>query len=650
MSVGRRLLLGTAALVALRLLLSAGRPGPVILVDEIGYLTNARVLAGGVPAELLTTPFYHGGYSLLIAPLVALFDDPVTVYRLALVVNALLAAALFPLLYLLLTRGFRVAPRLALWPALAAAAYPAVTPTTGAAMSENLLFPLTAAWLLAFARLLDSRAGRAQPAWAGAFGFAAALLWATHGRMVVAVVLTAGALLVLGVRRRLALSGVVAGGGALAVGLLGARALNTHLVEENYGGRDLDEARTRLEAISNLDDLVTIGGNLVGQTWYLLVATLGLGLVLLLPRARRGLLRTARGRAGTTAALLVMLLLTTLGLIAVSALSFPDIERPDQLVYGRYVEVVAPPLIALGLVAIALGRGSGLVRPVVAILLGTSTVVAVLRTGLHAPATPSFWNVMSLPVRTDGLGAASLFAAGVAACACAAALLWLARRRPELLAPLVLLMLVPTTAFAERQLLQRSATVYPSGWASIGDALSGRGVDRIAFDRRRATFDGQFIYPWFAKDAVVVSSTRAVPAERFVVSSEGWSREHPTLGATAIWKDPARDQALWRIAPPHREARAIQSCLRSAGVPTAPAGEDPRGAATLTLVPRAARPGRLMVFSTRVAASVYAAQVRRLVEAADPGGRTAVALREHAVVVAPEGLARSPGESLLRCL
>ena len=127
-----------------------------MLVDEVAYLTNARVLAGGTSGALLDTPFYRGGYSLVLAPLMTVLDDPVAVYHLALAINVVLAASLFPLLYLLLMRCFRVASGAALACAFAGAAYPSLTATSGATMSENLLLPLTVVWLLGFGALLDA--------------------------------------------------------------------------------------------------------------------------------------------------------------------------------------------------------------------------------------------------------------------------------------------------------------------------------------------------------------------------------------------------------------------------------------------------------------------------------------------------------------
>ena len=90
-SVRRVLILGTVALLLVRMALALVRPGPVLLSDEIGYLTNARVLGGGTGADLLKTSFYEAGYSLVLVPVVGLAHDPEVAYRLAIVVNALLA-------------------------------------------------------------------------------------------------------------------------------------------------------------------------------------------------------------------------------------------------------------------------------------------------------------------------------------------------------------------------------------------------------------------------------------------------------------------------------------------------------------------------------------------------------------------------------
>src|SRR3954470_7752359 len=209
-SARNRLLAGTFVLFSARLILSLIRTGPVLVADETGYLTNARVLAGGLAGQLEQAPFYRAGYSLLIAPLVEL-GSPSFAYHLVLVLNAALAASVFPLLYLLLTRFGGVRREPALWAALGGAVYPALTVLSQVAMSENALFPLVVVWLIAFAGVLAEDRRRSEVAWAAGLGAATGALWAVHNRMTVAVALAVVGLIWLTWRRRLRPAALAAG-------------------------------------------------------------------------------------------------------------------------------------------------------------------------------------------------------------------------------------------------------------------------------------------------------------------------------------------------------------------------------------------------------------------------------------------------------
>ena len=91
--VRRQVLAGTIVFFVVRLALSGFRAGPLLVADEAGYLTNARVLMGGVPGQMTIAPFYRGGYSLLLAPLSRWLDVSSVTYHLILAVNALLATS-----------------------------------------------------------------------------------------------------------------------------------------------------------------------------------------------------------------------------------------------------------------------------------------------------------------------------------------------------------------------------------------------------------------------------------------------------------------------------------------------------------------------------------------------------------------------------
>ncbi|MDX6676916.1 MAG: hypothetical protein QOE31_968, partial [Solirubrobacteraceae bacterium] len=461
----RVLLVGTALLLGLRLAISLARSGPVIMADEAGYLLNARILAGGMPGEMGSSPFYRGGYSLLVAPILSLGGDPVLSYHAVLALNAVLAASLVPLLYVLLTRCFDVAPPAAAWSALAGAAYPSVTALSQVALSENALFALTAAWLLVVGLLLRAPTAGHALRWSAAAGLCAAALWTVHGRMVVAVVLTALVLVVAAAQRRIGRAAAAAGLAVLAGGMLAGRLLNDWLIATNYDGRAIDELRGALTPLRHVDGILAVLRNLVGQGWYLLTATLGVVVLLVAGVAPRALarLRARRGEPGDL--VLVVLLATTAGLLAVSSLWFATVTRADQLVYGRYVEPVVPALLAVGL-ALA-GRARLRAGALVAGLAGLTVAVAALRLGLDVPGEPSRWNVAALPSVTGSIGAPVIAVAGVVACAA----LWLfalvARRRPAALAPLALVLFAPTTAYVVYLPVLRSEhDVYPAGWTS----------------------------------------------------------------------------------------------------------------------------------------------------------------------------------------
>src|SRR5437588_10572816 len=74
--------------------------GPAYLRDEIGYLANAAFLAG---YRIDAASSFHAGYSLLIAP-AFLLSEPKLVWKAVLAINAILWAANFAMLYVLLRR------------------------------------------------------------------------------------------------------------------------------------------------------------------------------------------------------------------------------------------------------------------------------------------------------------------------------------------------------------------------------------------------------------------------------------------------------------------------------------------------------------------------------------------------------------------
>lgn len=559
------LILGTLALFAVRALLSLIRTGPVLVADEMGYLGNARALVGGIGAQMEPAPFYRGGYSLLLAPLVGLVGDPSSSYHLILLLNAALAASVFPLLYLLLRRFAGVSPGLAIWAALAGAAYPALTVLSQVAMSENALFPLVCLWLIALAGLLQAGDRRQELLWGAAFGAATGALWAVHNRMIVAVVLALAALAWLAYRRRLHLPALALSLAILAVALLGTHLLDSFIVDHNYGGTAGDEFSSRMDELLAFGGVRTALANLCGQTWYLLVATFGLAGATAFDFAGRVRSRADSGAEHDRDLPLVggLLALTAL-LLLVSAAAFPERTRPDMLIYGRYTEVVAPPLVAFGLAALArvwlsfgadsatkLNRtGARGVRGAATGFVLLSGLVVAIRATASDPDAANRWNISALPFVTMQLGPAVLVGAALVAAAGAWLLLRCSALGPRPLGAVAVGLFLAVVAYGAWNPVRSSQrAVYGDGWTSPEGPAASDGATAIAYDLDSYDTIGLYAFQWFLPDSrlILFHAESERPPAPSVISDSDYGHQHPARRPREIWHAAGRDQVLWRL-------------------------------------------------------------------------------------------------------
>lgn len=552
------LITGTLILFAGRLIPSIQRSGPLIVADEIGYLLNARVLAGGVRGQLDHAAFYRGGYSLLLAPLLKLSSDPEVAYHLVLVLNAALAASVFPLLYLLLTRFAGIAPRTAIWAALAGAAYPAITVQSQFAWSENALFPLVCVWLIAFGGVLGSRTLRSSLLWAAGLGASAAGLWMVHNRMLAAVAATGVIIAWLGMRRRLHPAAALTVLLVLGAGIWATHALDAFLLDQNWvEGVKSNDLADRVSALFHGHAPLTVAANLLGQTWYLVVSTFGLAVVVLaaaLTSARRARSADPEAREDPLPPVIPILLTLTALLLLISAAAFPVRDRVDMLIYGRYVEVVSPALIALGLAMLARHAVTPrMFRPMMAFALFSAAVV-LIRVSVDETISADTWNVAGLPgmLVTDA-GPLTLIAAALIAGGGAWLLSRRALREPELLGPVALALFLPVAVYGLSSTVQRSETsIYPPGWTSPEAVANANSIDVVGYDLDHYDPGSLFRLQWFLPDTYfrLFYGTRQASPSRYVLSSLSWSREHPNDSSTPLWSDVGLNQALWDLRDP----------------------------------------------------------------------------------------------------
>ncbi|RFU37041.1 hypothetical protein DZF91_34965 [Actinomadura logoneensis] len=332
-----RLLLvgGFLAQVAVRLVLGAWQTGPVLIPDETGYLLAARLLAGGAVGNLSGRVFYHSGYSLLISPAYWVTDDPATVYRLVIGLNAFLSAALVIPAYLGARRmGLRKIHAWAL--AQGIALLPGLLYYTQFALSDAVLPTLVSAWLLAVHTWLRKRDVRFGLAAAGL----AAFTYCTHPRGV--VILLVQVVLLLAVpflnrrmnRRDLGLVGL-----SLTLCAVLAWNLNLWVRHALYPAGAASMGHLLVQRLTSVDGLLWTASLTAGKIWYLVVSTWGLagvGLTAVIVLAvRPGVAMATRATAGTA--------LTALGGIAVAtSAAVPDEGTVANHAYGRYLVCLAP--------------------------------------------------------------------------------------------------------------------------------------------------------------------------------------------------------------------------------------------------------------------------------------------------------------------
>jgi len=635
--------------------------GPIVVADEAAYLAMARSIAGvGTPWDLRGAAGYGVGYSLLIAPLFRLVEDPVTLFRSIAVLNAVLGGLLVVALDALARRltGLRRPATAAV--ATVAGCLPTLLVATNRAWSDAAAPLLLALLLLAVLRALDRpTAGRI--ATLVAVQLAAALV---HNRFLPLVAVTVAVVGLAVAGRRASWPHLAAATVALGVGVIAIRLVTGLVHHDLYGGRD---GAVKVEAAGRALRVGPLLLSGTGQLWYLLASTAGLAGLGALVLARRGASAAWRsasiglGRldgpdrtdapdraepaepdrddadagadddtapqpgpghdsrsrssrwadaaaalaspAGRAAVVVAYLLVA----FAVSVVFMTDRPASQHLVYGRYNDAIVGPLVVVGLGALA---GATSRRRLVAGLAATAAVLAATGLALDR-ARPQLLARPFSPVGVMGIVAIdpagpqrvlriTLVAAALAAGAALVALL--PRRRVLVAAPLAALLVVVGTGRAMRA-VDWSAGDRP---ATIADAPLEDG-DEVRVDVGDGTQQQLALrYPFF-DDGVTFRKIRSEPFERGfeLVLSHRPTPETSRYGYRAIWYDPASANLLW-LAPGERQERA-----RAAGrlLPedlTAPApGDD-----------RAALDGSLTLDGRRLAGDLT---VRRTGEAPWPG-------------------------------
>ena len=360
--------LGVACLVVLVWATFASR-GASVRPDELGFLLNGWVLTGHhetfFGAEFRS--FYTAGYGFVTAAAAVVGRGIDAQYRLSLIANIGLVVATAATLARLAFRHLAVSRATARTLGIIVALAPAVAANSLFAWSETLnRFLFVAVVLLAHEHVTRPRWSTSIP-----IGVMSSFMVIAHGRFTLLPALAVALLVIAAAQapRRLL---VLTIGGVLAtvVSWWVFTRINVSLRRDLYPAAGGKEGRM-VDKLTTPSNLPSLGRSATGQLWYVLATSFGLAAVGLAMNVRSVVfgLRRARNLQWLAPAFLFL----SAGSVALaSALQLLRVIRPDHLVYGRYLEAVAPVFVLIGLAAVV--GGSGFARR--AWSIGIAAVVA----------------------------------------------------------------------------------------------------------------------------------------------------------------------------------------------------------------------------------------------------------------------------------
>jgi hypothetical protein len=533
---------------------------PVYWEDEIGYLSNSLVLAGGTPPDLGGKSYYIG-WSLVLTPIWWFTTDPAVVYRVASALSALAGILLVVPLTLIARRlGVRLP-----W-AIVLASIVAVSPSrvvmSNFALSENFL-----TLVIAFTALAAFRFQAHQTlARAATLGALSSLVFITHARAS-AVLIATLLWLLFRIRQTPAASSI---GLAVAIvpSVLGFL-LYRHVGELMYTSGSVRESNA-IDRLINVD-VPSLLAAASGQSWYSAVSWFGIaviGLVVLTVRVVAEV-RTRRFSIGFWGiAVVVGSVFISAGFIAKSIATHAD--RIDIFSYGRYLDPIVAVIALIGLVAV--WRGAS--RRFAIAAAGLLCVLSVVQLAVLAPLVTTDAGRWWTPISNAGLlqypwpGVSSAtqppFALATLGALLVLTVIIVVRRSRALVAIGLVVIMGASSAAAEVRTIRPFFDHTYSSF-TLRYVLDDYKDQPISFDLDG--FDGsptvsrnayQF---WLAGERVPLfhSEIDAAPTQ-LVISRKNWDRA-VSLGALRIAVDaPDLDNALWVLPG------ALQDQLLDAGV------------------------------------------------------------------------------------
>ena len=361
------LVLGICIAIAICMYGIIGIIGFSAFPDEFGYWAPSAAMLGYDWSEITGLgPYYSYGYSILLVPVLFLFHDPITAYRMAIVINLLMQCASFAILYLILKELFPDAKKTVLSiTAVIAVLYPAWSLYTMTTMAESLLnfgFVLAIFFMLRFLNKPGIITGLI-------LIILSIYLYLVHMRCI-GIVAAMALTLIIWLFSRNTHRQKKSKKGWLAIPAIVVLFAMTFVLKDKvisllYHGtsedmltwNDYSGLAYRFSKIINLQGLKYLLKDICGKVLYLGLATYGigyLGICVCVKRTFNALGNIRRRKACGTDYLWIYIFLATffqfmVALIYLNGASAPDADRLDNFLHGRYIDFLLPILIGMGI-------------------------------------------------------------------------------------------------------------------------------------------------------------------------------------------------------------------------------------------------------------------------------------------------------------
>lgn len=334
-----------------------------MLDDEFGYWGNAAYFAGMDWSDVISIiPYYSYGYSLILVPLYWLFDNPLIIYKAAIVINGFLLIASYYLCLNIskrLTGGIdeRALPVISMLVFL----YPAYLVYSNIAWSECLLIFIF--WLLTwcFVRMNTETKHIVFIL----TGILSVYIYMIHPRTVGVLVASVLTLLIMSISKRITVKQLISSLIPVIILMIVHRFIKEDIQASlwlnNVGNlindytRQLSKAKTLLTSDGVIRAVKTFLGHLyaLGAASYLIFY---FGFFAILVESGKLVVSIIRDRgferieSGEKCYLSVFLVLSMVLSLAVSIIFTINPSRIDHVVYSRYVDILVGPILLIGLI------------------------------------------------------------------------------------------------------------------------------------------------------------------------------------------------------------------------------------------------------------------------------------------------------------